>query len=135
MPLIRRWFNKLRWKPRSEGPNAPSNTVTLLECVIDFELSMGHCLGSVEGEILTWTQKTQRLAYYYLKALVRTHTATWNGISVTHKQALRPTTDATSITPLGGPLMSGFGRKPKWADSSHSKDCCRQCLGRKETQD
>ena len=72
-------------------------------------------LGPVKGKILTWTQKAQRLAYY-LKALVRTHSATWNRISVTHKQALRPTTDATSITPLGGPLMSGFGGKPKWAD-------------------
>ena len=73
MPVIRRWFNRLRWKPRQEGPNTPSNTVTMLECVVDFELFTGHCLGTVKGEVLSWAQKACRRAYY-LKALVRTHT-------------------------------------------------------------
>jgi hypothetical protein len=120
MQVVRRWFNRLRWKARQEGPNTPSNTVTLLECVVDFELFTGHCLGSIKGETLTWAQKASRLAYY-LKALVRTHTVAWNGIETTYKHALRPTTDATSITPLGGPLMSGFGRRPVWTDARTPK--------------
>ena len=56
-----------------------------------------------------------RLAYY-LRALVRTHTIRWNALCVSYKQALRPTTDSTSVTPLGGPLLSGFARKPRWVD-------------------
>ena len=60
MPIIRRWFNRLRWKLRQEGPNTPSNTVTMLECVVDFELSMGHGIGTVKGEVLTWAQKARR---------------------------------------------------------------------------
>ena len=120
MPIIRKWFNRLRWKPRQEGPNTPSNIVTLLECVIDIELFTGHCLEAVKGEVLSWAQKASRLTYY-LKALVRTHTIAWNGFAVSYKQALRPTTDATSITPLGGPLMSGFCRKPIWTDERTPK--------------
>ena len=40
----------------------------------------------------------------------------WNGLVVTRKQALRPASDATSLTPLGCPLMFGFARRPIWAD-------------------
>ena len=95
MPIIRKWFNHLRWKPRQEAPNTPSNIVTLLECVVDFELYTGHCFGSVTGEVPSWAQKATRMAYY-LKAVVRTHTIAWNGFTTNYKQALRPTTDATS---------------------------------------
>ena len=117
---IRRWFNKLSWYPRDQGPNSPEKTVTLLECVVGFELSTGLCLGSMTGKTLTWTQKALRL-FYYLKAIIRTHSVRWTAIQVSLKQALRPTTDATSITPRGGPLMAGFARKPKWVDARTPK--------------
>ena len=53
---VRRWFNKLLWHPRAPGPNNPRATVTLPECVVDFELSIGLCLGSISGETLTLAQ-------------------------------------------------------------------------------
>ena len=50
---LRRWFNKIMWYPRETGPNTIGATVTLLECAIDLELSIGLCLGSIAGETLT----------------------------------------------------------------------------------
>ena len=35
---------------------------------------------------------------------------------MSYHRALKPTTDATSLAPLGIPLMSGFERRPIWSD-------------------
>ena len=94
LPIIRRWFNRLRWKPREGGANTLGSTATWLECVVDFELTTGQCLGAFRGEDLNWSQEAQRLAYF-LKTLARTHTINWNGLQATYSQALRPTTDAS----------------------------------------
>ena len=83
----------------------------MLECLIGLGLSMGHCLGTVKGEVLTWAQMARRLAYY-LNALVRTHTIAWNGINVTYRQALRPTIDATSAENAPGSTRE-HGRWPR----------------------
>ena len=91
--------------------NEPANTTTLLECITDFELSVGMRLEDIKAEKLSWSQKADRLGYY-IRTLARTDTIQWNGIFVTHKQDLRPTSNATSLAPLGAPLMIGFARKP-----------------------
>ena len=115
LEIVRQWFNRLKWHPRRQGPNNPSTTVTFIECVVDFDLTTSHCLGAIKGQPMTWAEKAKRLAYY-LKTLARTHQITWNGLKVSYKQALRPTIDAASLTPLGAPILSGFLRKPIWVD-------------------
>ena len=113
---VRQWFNGLKWKKRSEdSANAPCSTVTLLECVVDFELTTGLRLEDCEGKEMTWGQKAKRLGYY-LRTMSRINTIKWNGTTMSFQKAVLPTTDATSITPLGGPLMSGYGRSPFWND-------------------
>ena len=113
---IRTWFNSLKWKARNpDNLNTPTSSVTFLEAVVDFELTMGIRIGDTEGGDLTWPQKAKRLAYY-LRLLARVNGVQWNGVTMTQRQALRPTTDATSLTPLGGPMMSGMGRRPVWTD-------------------
>ena len=87
---------------------------------MDFELSAGLCMGSIGGEVLTWTQKALRLSYY-LKTIVRKHTIKWNALRASFNQALRSTTDATSIAQPGSFLMSGFARKPRWVDARTPK--------------
>ena len=113
---IRNWLNRLKWKPRGEvRTSTPSETTTLLEGVVDLELSTGIRIGDSEGIKMTWGMKAKRLAYY-IRTLARINTVSWIGITLAYTKALRPTTDATSFTPLGGPLMSGFKRKAIWAD-------------------
>ena len=117
MPVVRRWFNRLRWKPREGGPNTLGTSVTLLECVW-WNLSL--ILDSVweRSEVKTLAGvKRPKGWLHFLNALVRTHTIRWNCVHVTFKQVVRPIADATSTTPLRGPLMSGFGRRPEWADT------------------
>ena len=60
-------------------------------------------------------QKAQRPGCY-IRTLSRINSTTWNTIPMNFHKAVRPTTDATSIAPLGGPLMSGFERRPQWND-------------------
>ena len=127
MAIVRKWFNQLRWRPRSEGPNAPNNTVTLLECVVHLELATGHCLGTTKGEDLTWPQNARRLVFN-LRALARTHTIAWNGIGVTYRQALRPTTGATSITPLGGTTHVGLCQKAKMGRREDPRGVSAKCV-------
>ena len=110
--IVRRWFNDLRWQPRVQGPNKPQGTDTLLECVVDFESTTGHSLATVKAED-SWAEKAKRPAYY-LKVQARTHRIKWNGAAVACKKALRPTTGALAITPLVGPLMSGFEKEPNF---------------------
>ena len=112
---VRNWFNSPKWKPRCSETNEASNTTTMLECIVDFELSAGMRLEDIKAEKLSWSQKADRLSYY-IKTLARTNTITWNGPTVTHRQALRPTPNAPSLTPLGAPLMAGYARKPLWND-------------------
>ena len=71
-------FNDFRWKPRVQGPNNPPSTATLLECVVDFELTTGHSLAIVKAEVLSWTEKAKRLAYY-LKVLARRTSSSGTG--------------------------------------------------------
>ncbi len=81
--------------------------------VIDFELSTGFRLG-VDGACgNTWAEKARVLAYI-VKALARIHTITINGARTTLQKALRPRGDVPSLTPLGAPVTSGYGRRPKW---------------------
>ena len=104
MEPIRSWFNYLTWQKRGTTQlNVPRATTTLLECVIDFEMTSGLRLGDCEGIRLSWGQKAKRLGYY-LRTLARINTIAWNGIPMSYNQAVKPTIDATSLTPLGGPL-------------------------------
>ena len=105
----------LKWKKRHDETNEPHNTTTLIECIVDFELTMGMRLEDISGEKLSWSQKAERLAYYIV-TLVMANTMKWHATEVTYRQAIRPTSNATSLTPLGAPLMSGFARKPLWCD-------------------
>ena len=60
-------------------------------------------------------QKAKRIAHY-IRTLVRVNGIRWNGTRVSQTQGLRPTTRATSLSPLGGPMMSGLARRPVWLD-------------------
>ena len=92
----------------------------MLECAVDFELATGHSLATIRAEAFPWVEKAKRLAYY-LRVLARTHVMKWNGIVVNCRQAMRTTIDAPAITPLGGPLMSGFARRLVWTDQRTTK--------------
>ncbi len=112
---VRWWWNRLRWPVeavRGEA-NGAATTVSYLEGVIDFELSTGFRLGLDGACGSTWAEKARVLAYI-VKALARIHTITINGARTTLQKALRPRGDVPSLTPLGAPVTSGYGRRPKW---------------------
>ena len=118
---VRKWFNSLMWIKRdADQLNSPNKTATLLECVVDFEMTSGIRLEDCEGARLSWGQKAKRIGYY-LRTLARINTISWNGIPMSYNQAMKPTTDATSLTPVGGPLQTGFARRPIWADDRTPK--------------
>ena len=61
-------------------------------------------------------RKMPKRIAHYIRMLTRVNGIKWNGIEVSQTQGLRPTTRATSLTPLGGPMMSGLARRPIWTD-------------------
>ena len=112
---VKKWFNMLAWKPRdpNERPNSPGETVTYLECLVDFELTTGIKFGNEGPHPLSWAERARILAYY-VKTLARVYTVKLNNIQVPFKQAMRPMLDAAPLAPLGAPVLSGYGRKPIW---------------------
>ena len=74
----------------------------MLMVIIGFELSEGMRLEHIRGENLSWSQKAWRLIHH-TKTLAMTNTIWRNGITVTFKRALRPSSNATSLSPLGAP--------------------------------
>ena len=58
---------------------------------------------------------------YILRTLARVHTVIKNGKITTLKDALAPCTDAAALTPLGAPLVSGFGVRPRWLCNETSR--------------
>ncbi len=112
---VRWWWNKLRWQHHrhADGPNSPNGTATYLECVVDMELSTGFKLGEDGACGKTWAEKARVLAYI-VRTLARVHTVECDGQTTTLRKAVAPCTDATSLTPLGAPVLSGYGRRPKW---------------------
>ncbi len=114
---VRWWINSLRWTatPEEEGlPATVANTVTYLECAIDFELSTGVRLTANDGSRLAWAEQAA-LLYRIVRAIGRTSTFVLNGRPITTlAEALAPRTKVPSITALGAPLASGFARRPRW---------------------
>ena len=82
---------------------------------------------------MTWPQKAKRLSYY-LRLLARVNGIRWNAMQMPMTKALRPTCDATSLTPLGGPMMAGLGRRPNWADRRTPKIAALNTWRAKEEQ-
>ncbi len=109
------WWNRLKWRraDTSERPSAPCNSSTYLEAVIDFEQATGFHIGADGACSTAWNEKARVLAYI-VKSLARICNISKNGMITTLKDAVAPCTDAASLTPLGAPIMSGYGRKPVW---------------------
>ena len=104
---IRQWFDALKWRVRDHvEPNSPKTSATFLECVIDYEPTSGYSLDGARGGCLSCGQKAKRLAYN-TRCRTKVNGIKWNGLAMTPTKAIRPTTDATSLTPLGGPLIAG----------------------------
>ncbi len=112
---IRWWAENVRWERPKEGSlqNEPSRTASYLECVIDFELSTGFRIGLDGATATTWANKAKVLAYT-IRALARIYGLKKSGVGMSLAQALEPRTDAASLTPLGAPLTSGYGVRPRW---------------------
>ncbi len=80
---------------------------------MDFELAAGCRLTSNDGARLSWTEQAA-LLYRIIRAIARTHTVVLRGVTSTLAAALAPRTRVPSLTPLGAPMTSGFGRRPQW---------------------
>ncbi len=109
------WWNRLKWRKRPGDAvlNEPTNSATYLEAVIDMEQATGFYIGSDGACKTTWSEKARVLAYI-VRTLARIGTVTVNGAESNLKRAVGPRTDVSSLTPLGGTVMSGYGRKPIW---------------------
>ncbi len=77
------------------------------------ELSTGFKLGEDGACGKTWAEKARVLAYI-VRTLARVHTVECDGQITSLRKAVAPCTDATSLTPLGAPVLSGYGRRPRW---------------------
>ncbi len=116
-PIRWRW-NQLKWTtaPGEAVPNEPAWTSSFLECVIDLELSTGFRIGADGAAPTSWAEKARILAYT-IRAAARIYGLVKGTTNITLKQAVSPRTDSPSLTLLGAPLVSGFGRRPIWLSS------------------
>ncbi len=109
------WVEHVRWERPGEGalPNEPSRTASYLECAMDFELSTGFKIG-LDGATRTTLANKARVLAYTIRTLARIYGLEKNGEAMTLSRALEPRTDAAALTPLGAPLTSGYGFRPRW---------------------
>ena len=109
---IRQWLNQTSWHPRCDDkrPNSPCNTVSLLEMLVDFELTTGIRIGGEGSNVLTLAERS-RVHCYYFRTITRIFTVRLNGITTTYTKAVMPLQDAASLAALGSPVLCVFGRK------------------------
>ena len=72
--LVLWWLNEITWSTpvNCEPPNSSNNTTTMLECVVDMEMSTGFRLDA-EGLVSSdWASKAKALAHI-IRTLARVH--------------------------------------------------------------
>ena len=91
--LVLWWLNEITWSTpvNCEPPNSSNNTTTMLECVVDMEMSTGFRLDA-EGLISSdWASKAKALAHI-IRTLARVH-GVEAGAGKTTLRAARPQTE------------------------------------------